>query len=93
MQVTSPSGTDLTVAMGGTVTVGVWGWTDRPGTLAHWPGGLVVSFPREASCNGSLVFAPGDINLTFKRYFETEVRCVVEEDFITRIDGAGTTRS
>ena len=90
MQVTSPSGTDLTVAMGGTVTVGVWGWTDRPGTLAHWPGGLVVSFPREASCNGSLVFAPGDINLTFKRYFETEVRCVVEEDFITRIDGAGT---
>ncbi|MEC8552582.1 MAG: peptidase M29, partial [Pseudomonadota bacterium] len=41
MRVTSPSGTDLTVAMGGTVTVGVWGWTDRPGTLAHWPGGLV----------------------------------------------------
>ena len=38
MQVTSPSGTDLTVAMGGTVTVGVWGWTDRPGTVARRTG-------------------------------------------------------
>lgn len=85
MKVTSPSGTDLTVSMEGAATVGVWGWTDRPGTLAHWPGGLVVSFPRQASCNGWLVFAPGDINLTFKRYFESEVRCR-----ITEIEGSGT---
>ena len=26
---------------------GVWGWTDRPGTLAHWPGGIVVSFQEQ----------------------------------------------
>ena len=90
MTVTSPAGTDLTVAMADTATVGVWGWTDRPGTLAHWPGGLVVSFPRAASCNGVLVFAPGDINLTFKRYFESEVRCTITDDFITAIEGTGT---
>ena len=90
MTVTSPAGTDLTVTMTDTPTVGVWGWTDRPGTLAHWPGGLVVSFPRQASCNGSIVFAPGDINLTFKRYFESEVRCVIKDDFITEIRGTGT---
>ena len=90
MTVTSPAGTDLTVTMTDIPTVGVWGWTDRPGTLAHWPGGLVVSFPRRASCNGTIVFAPGDINLTFKRYFESEVRCVIRDDFITEISGDGT---
>lgn len=90
MHVTSPAGTDLTVKMQDTVTVGVWGWTDRPGTLAHWPGGLVVSFPKAATTNGQLVFAPGDINLTFKRYYESEVRCMLEDDFITSIEGTGT---
>ena len=89
MTVTSPAGTDLAVAMTDIPTVGVWGWTDRPGTLAHWPGGLVVSFPRKASCNGTIVFTPGDINLTFKRYFESEVRCMIRDDFMTDISGDG----
>ena len=90
MHVTSDAGTDLCVAMANTVTVGVWGWTDRPGTLAHWPGGLVVSFPHSSSTNGVLVFKPGDINLTFKRYFESEVRFQITDDFVTHIDGDGT---
>jgi 2,5-dihydroxypyridine 5,6-dioxygenase len=46
MRVTSKAGTDLDVDMVGASTVGVWGWTDKPGTLAHWPGGIVVSFPK-----------------------------------------------
>ena len=90
MQVTSAAGTNLSVAMTNTVTVGVWGWTDRAGTLAHWPGGLVVSFPNAATANGLLVFKPGDINLTFKRYFESEVICQIEDDFITSIEGNGS---
>ena len=87
MTVTSQAGSDLTVDMGGASTVGVWGWTDRPGTLAHWPGGVVVSFPKSGTVNGRLIFKPGDINLTFKRYFDSEVRCVLEDDFITSIEG------
>jgi 2,5-dihydroxypyridine 5,6-dioxygenase len=90
MHVASAAGTDLSVNMANTVTVGVWGWTDRAGTLAHWPGGLVVSFPNAASTNGRLVFKTGDINLTFKRYYESEVVCHIEDDFITRIEGTGT---
>lgn len=89
MRVTSPAGTDFTVAMEGAATVGVWGWTDRPGTLAHWPGGIVVSFPRPGSANGRLVFAPGDINLTFKRYFDSTVTATFEDDYITALDGGG----
>src|SRR6266700_1904526 len=46
MAVISAAGSKLDVALAGASTVGVWGWTDRPGTLAHWPGGLVVSFPK-----------------------------------------------
>ena len=90
MRVSSAAGTDLTIAMEGAATVGVWGWTDRPGTLAHWPGGLVVSFPKAGAVNGTLVLAEGDINLTFKRYLATPVRLAIADDYVTSIDGGGT---
>lgn len=90
MKVTSAAGTDLDVDMAGAQTVGVWGWTDRAGTLAHWPGGIVVSFPKSGTVNGTLVLDRGDINLTFKRYLESPVRLTLEKDYVTRIDGDGT---
>jgi 2,5-dihydroxypyridine 5,6-dioxygenase len=90
MRVTSAAGTALDIDMERASTVGVWGWTDRPGTLAHWPGGLVVSFPKASSVNGTLVLAEGDINLTFKRYLATPVRLTIEDDYVTRLDGDGT---
>jgi 2,5-dihydroxypyridine 5,6-dioxygenase len=90
MRVISAAGTDLTVAMAGASTVGVWGWTDRPGTVAHWPGGLVVSFPKANSVNGRLVLDAGDVNLTFKRYLERPVVLTIEADYVTAIDGEGT---
>ncbi len=89
MTVTSAAGTDLDIDLTGASTVGVWGWTDRPGTLAHWPGGLVVSFPRAATVNGTLVLDRGDINLTFKRYLEAPVRLTLEADHVTRVEGEG----
>jgi len=89
MHVHSDAGTDLKVAMSGAATVGVWGWTDRAGTLAHWPAGIIVSFPREKSVNGRLVFKPGDMNLTFKRYFESEVIFTLADDYVTAIEGSG----
>jgi len=90
MTVTSSQGTDLRVDMRGNNTVGVWGYTDKPGTLAHWPGGLVVSFPAAGSVNGNLVLQPGDINLTFKKYFESEVILTIENDYVVAIDGKGS---
>ena len=89
MRVTSAAGTDLDVDMAGASSVGVWGWTERPGTLAHWPGGLVVSFPKSGAVNGTLVLDRGDINLTFKRYLEAPVRLALEADYVTRIEGTG----
>jgi 2,5-dihydroxypyridine 5,6-dioxygenase len=89
MTVTSPAGTALSVDLEGASTVGVWGWTDRPGTLAHWPGGVVVSFPRAGAVSGRLVLSRGDVNLTFKRYLDSEVRLSLEADYVTRVDGDG----
>jgi 2,5-dihydroxypyridine 5,6-dioxygenase len=90
MRVVSAAGTELTVDMRDASTAGVWGWCDRPRTVAHWPGGLVVSFPKAGSVNGTLVLDAGDVNLTFKRYLESRLRLVIEADYVTRIDGTGT---
>jgi 2,5-dihydroxypyridine 5,6-dioxygenase len=89
MTVTSAAGTDLTVRMAGAVTAGVWGWTDRPGTIAHWPGGVVVSFPAANTVHGRLVLDAGDINLTFKRYLTAPVALTIENDHIVQIEGSG----
>src|SRR6202045_5553145 len=89
MRVTSKAGTELDVDMVGASTVGVWGWTDRPGTLAHWPGGIVVSFPKSGTVNGALVMAAGDINLTFKRYLTSPVRMTLKDDYVTDLQGEG----
>jgi 2,5-dihydroxypyridine 5,6-dioxygenase len=89
MRVTSRAGTDLTVRLTGAATAGVFGWADRPGQVAHWPGGLCLCFPGEGAVNGRLVMAPGDVNLTFNRYLVDPVTLEIERDFVVRVDGDG----
>jgi 2,5-dihydroxypyridine 5,6-dioxygenase len=89
MRVASAAGTALDIDMTGAATVGIWGWTEKSGTLAHWPGGIVVSFPKSGSVNGTLVLDRGDINLTFKRYIEAPIRLTLAQDYVTRIEGDG----
>ena len=89
MRVTSPAGTDLTISLQGAVCGGNWGYTTRPGTMTHWPGGLALAFPAAGSVIGTLVLAEGDVNLTFKRYLDKPVMLRVESDYVTRIEGAG----
>jgi len=87
LTVSSPAGSDLTINVAGARVGGVWGYTEKPGTLSHWPGGLCLCFPPAGSVDGTLVMAPGDLNLTFKRYVESPIRLVVESDYVTRIEG------
>ena len=87
MNVTSPAGTKLEIRIEGARVGGVWGYTEKPGTLSHWPGGLCLGFPKAGSVNGTLVMAPGDMNLTFKRYIESPVRLTIENDYVTKIGG------
>jgi 2,5-dihydroxypyridine 5,6-dioxygenase len=90
MRVTSAHGTDLTVDLTGAFRAGSHGATDRPGDIAHWPGGLVLAFPAAGTVHGTVVLAPGDVNLTFKEYVRSEVRLTIVADHITAIDGPAT---
>jgi 2,5-dihydroxypyridine 5,6-dioxygenase len=87
MKVTSSAGTRLDIKVEGARVGGVWGYTEKPGTLSHWPGGLCLCFPGAGSVQGTLVMAPGDLNLTFKRYLENTVRLTIEKDYVTKIEG------
>ena len=87
MQVTSVAGSDLQVKLAGARVGGVWGFTSRPGTLSHWPAGLVLAFPAAGSVRGTLVLAPGDVNLTFKRYLADAVTLRIEDDHVEAIEG------
>ena len=89
MTVNSDAGTALSISLAGAVCGGNWGYTARPGTMTHWPGGLVLAFPAAGTVNGTLVLAEGDVNLTFKRYLEKPVRLTIENDYVTRIEGTG----
>ncbi len=89
MEVVSDAGTDLTIDLTGAMRAGSHGWCTEPGTIAHWPGGLVLAFPAAGTVNGTVVLAPGDVNLTFKEYIRDPVTLTVVNDYITAIEGGG----
>jgi 2,5-dihydroxypyridine 5,6-dioxygenase len=89
MRVTSAAGTDLAIEVAGAPVRGNAGYLDPAAKVAYWPGGLCLCFPKAGTVNGILVMAPGDVNLTFKRYLETPIRLTIERDYVTAIDGDG----
>ena len=89
MRVTSAAGTDLRVDLAGAFTAGSTGVTAGPGSIAHWPGGLVIAFPAANTVNGKLVMAAGDLNLTFNRIVESPIELTIVDDHISEIGGDG----
>ncbi len=89
MRVTSPAGTDLTVDVAGAPSRGGGGILGPQDKIAYWPAGLCLCFPLENTTNGTVVLDVGDINLTFKRYFESRVTLTIENDRVVSIDGSG----
>jgi 2,5-dihydroxypyridine 5,6-dioxygenase len=89
MHVTSDAGTDLTIDLAGAFTAGSMGATSGPGSIAHWPGGLVIAFPAANAVNGRLIMAAGDLNLTFNRIVESPIELTIVDDHITEVGGSG----
>jgi 2,5-dihydroxypyridine 5,6-dioxygenase len=87
MTVFSRAGTDLRIDLAGARVGGVWGFTSKPGTLTHWPGGLALAFPAAGCVNGTLVLDRGDVNLTFKRYLADAVRLHIVDDHVADVAG------
>ena len=90
MHVTNAAGTDLHVQLAGSDAAGSTGLTSGPGSIAHWPGGLVAAFPAAHCVNGTVVLAPGDMNLTFNDLIQTPVTLRIVDDHIVSIEGDGT---
>ncbi len=90
MGVSSKAGTNLTIDLTEAPCGGGWGYTTRPGTITHWPGGLCLAFPRSGTVNGTVVMDRGDMNLTFKRYLESPVTLHIEADYVVKVAGDGT---
>jgi 2,5-dihydroxypyridine 5,6-dioxygenase len=90
MHVTSAAGTDLAIGLEGARIGGNLGATITPGSLATWPGGICSCFPARGTVTGVLVLDEGDINITFKRYLEKPIRLVIEQDYVTVVEGKGT---
>jgi 2,5-dihydroxypyridine 5,6-dioxygenase len=93
MRVTSAAGTDIIVDVSEAPCGGGWGYTTRPGTISHWPGGLCLAFPKANTVNGTIVMDRGDINLTFKRYVESPITLTIENDYVVEVGGDGTDAS
>lgn len=89
MHVTSQAGTDLRISLKQAVVGGVWGFCAKPGMVSHWPGGLALAFPAAGSVSGTLVMAPGDVNLTFKTYVRDTIRLTIDNDSVVAIEGEG----
>ena len=93
MRVTSTAGTDIIVDLREAPCGGGWGYTTRPGTISHWPGGLCLAFPKANTVNGTIGMDRGDINLTFKRYVESPITLSIENDYVVEVGGDGTDAS
>jgi 2,5-dihydroxypyridine 5,6-dioxygenase len=89
MRVTSAAGTDLTVRLAGAPIRAAMGFTSDEAPVAYWPAGLVVCFPLPGSCQGRVVLAPGDVNLTFKEYCRERTVLEIADDRIVAIAGDG----
>ena len=87
MRATSEWGTDVSVELAGAFTAGSTGVISGRGSIAHWPGGLVLAFPARKTVNGTIVLAPGDINLTFKHYITDPIALTIVDDYVTDIKG------
>jgi 2,5-dihydroxypyridine 5,6-dioxygenase len=89
MRVTSDAGTDLVVQLAGAAAAGSTGLTSGPGSIAHWPGGLVAAFPAAHTVDGTVVLAPGDMNLTFNTLIQSPVVLRIVDDHVVTIEGDG----
>ena len=89
MLVTSESGTNLSVEIKKAPARAGAGYLSPGEKVAYWPAGLALFFPLEKTVNGQVVLSAGDVNLTFKRYLESSVTLVIENDFVTAIEGKG----
>ncbi len=87
LRITSNGGTDLTFDIRGRPGVAQHGLADKPSRWDHWPSGLSLIAPHEASATGRLVVGVGDLIFTVGRYVSEPIECIVEDGHMVSIVG------
>jgi 2,5-dihydroxypyridine 5,6-dioxygenase len=87
LRITSPAGTDLVMDIRGRFGVAQHGVADKPGRWDHWPSGLSLIAPLEASARGRLVAGLGDVIFALGQYIDQPLRCDVQDGRVTGIEG------
>lgn len=87
LTVTSPAGTDLRYRFADSPVAEQYGIADEPGRWDNWPSGLVSHYPGDASANGTLVLAPGDLLCHTRKYVESPVTMRIEDGYVKEISG------
>lgn len=88
LHVTSSHGTDLVADLTDAHPGFQCGIADDPGRWDHWPSTMVLSWPKTSS--GQIVIAPGDILLPFKTYVRDAVTLLIEDGYISEVEGEGS---
>ena len=87
MHITSPAGTDVTYELGQYPVITQYGYTDQPGRWDHLAGGFLFTGARDGGVNGTVVIAPGDIILPWKRYLTAPIRLTIAHGNVETIEG------
>jgi 2,5-dihydroxypyridine 5,6-dioxygenase len=87
MRVTSPGGTDLSLALGEYPLLKEYGFVEEPGRWDHWPSGFLATWANEGSANGRLVLDVGDILLPQKCYIQSPIELVIESGYVKKVSG------
>lgn len=89
MRITSEAGTDVRIQLASDPpTVAQYGYTDEPGRWDNFASGFVATYPESESPEGTIVLDTGDVILPMNRYIDQPVKMVVEDGFVTDIQGA-----
>ena len=90
MRVTSEAGTDLTVRLAGSVVAGSTGLATEPGSIAHWPGGLVRRVPRrEQRPTARSCWRRATSTSRSSATSSCPSRCAIEDDHVVEVVGDG----
>ena len=81
------AGTDVTYQLGGKSILDEYGYTDEPGRWDHWPSGFVATMPVAEGVSGRVVMSPGDIVFPQKKALAAPVEFVIENGWVTAING------
>ncbi|AZY48911.1 hypothetical protein [Bordetella avium] len=87
MHITSAAGTDLRCQLGEFPAISEYGFVDEPGRWDHWPSGFVLTWPNEGQSQGRVILDRGDILLPLKEYVSDPIELIIEQGYVTRING------